>query len=93
MLFGFPNDFQPFSPQKLFTAVNSNTTDVFFFIPGTGTATTTSAFAVIIVDVVMDDFLYAEPLQVPVPATLALTVLGLALVGTLSRRGSRRRAG
>jgi PEP-CTERM motif len=50
-LFGFPNDFQTFSAQKLFTAVNSNTTDVSFFVPGTSTAATTSAFGVVFVDV------------------------------------------
>ncbi len=51
VLFGFPNDFQPFSAQKLFTAVNSNITDVRFFIPGTATAASTSAFGLIFVDV------------------------------------------
>lgn len=51
VLFGFPNDFQPFSAQKLFTAVNSNITDVRFFIPGTATAAGTSAFGLIFVDV------------------------------------------
>jgi hypothetical protein len=50
-LFGFPSDFQTFSPQKLFTAVNSNVTDVNFFVPGTSTAATTSAFGIIFVDV------------------------------------------
>jgi hypothetical protein len=50
-LFGFPNDFQTFSAQKLFTAVNSNITDVRFFIPGTSTVATTSAFGLIFVDV------------------------------------------
>ena len=35
-LFGFANDFQTFSPQRLFTAINSNVTDVSFFVPGTG---------------------------------------------------------
>lgn len=50
-LFGFPNDFQPFSAQKIFTAVNSNITDVNFFVPGTTTAATTSAFGVIFTDV------------------------------------------
>ena len=50
-LFGFPNDFQPFSPQKLFTAVNSNVTDVTFFVPGTTTVATTTAFGVVFVDV------------------------------------------
>ena len=51
ILFGFPNDFQTFSPQKLFTAVNSNTTDVDFFLPGTTTEATTTAFGLIFVDV------------------------------------------
>ncbi|WP_342117235.1 PEP-CTERM sorting domain-containing protein [Pseudoduganella sp. OTU4001] len=50
-LFGFPNDFQTFSPQRLFTAINSNITDVTFFDPGTATAATTSAFAAVFVDV------------------------------------------
>jgi hypothetical protein len=50
-LFGFPNDFQTFSPQKLFTAVNSNITDVVFLIPGTTIAATTTAFGLIFVDV------------------------------------------
>lgn len=50
-LFGFPNDFQAFSQQKIFTAVNSNITDVNFFVAGTSTAGTTSAFGVIFTDV------------------------------------------
>jgi hypothetical protein len=51
ILFGFPNDFQAFSPQKLFTAVNSDITDVNFFLPGTTTQATTTAFGVMFVDV------------------------------------------
>lgn len=50
-LFGFPGDLQAFSPQRLFTAVGSNITDVTFFVPGTGIAATTSAFGVVFVDV------------------------------------------
>jgi len=50
-VFGFPSDFQTFSAQKLFTAVNSNITDVNFFVPGTTTAATTSAFGLIFTDV------------------------------------------
>lgn len=50
-LFGFTNDFQTFSAQRLFTAVSSNITDVQFFVPGTSTETTTSAFGVIFTDV------------------------------------------
>jgi PEP-CTERM motif len=49
-LFGFTNDFQAFSAQRLFTAVNSNITDVTFFVPGTSIAATTTAFGVIFVD-------------------------------------------
>ncbi len=49
-LFGFSNDFQTFSAQRLFTAVNSNITDVTFFVPGTTTAATTNAFGAIFVD-------------------------------------------
>ena len=50
-LFGFPSDFQTFSPQKLFTAQNSNIVDVNFFVPGTNTPATTSAFGLVFVDV------------------------------------------
>ena len=51
VLFGFNSDFQTFSSQRLFTAVNSNITDVHFFIPGTANATTTSAFGLVFTDV------------------------------------------
>jgi len=51
VLFGFPSDFQTFSAQKLFTAVGSNITDVTFFLPGTATAATTSAFGLVFTDV------------------------------------------
>jgi hypothetical protein len=51
ILFGFPSDFQVFSAEKLFTAVNSPITDVSFFLPGTTTPATTSAFGLIFVDV------------------------------------------
>ena len=50
VLFGFPSDFQIFSAQRLFTAIGSPITDVHFFVPGTNTAATTSAFGLIFVD-------------------------------------------
>jgi hypothetical protein len=49
-LFGFANDFQTFSPQRLFTAIGSNITDVSFFVPGTSIGATTNAFGVVFVD-------------------------------------------
>ncbi|MGE3822035.1 MAG: PEP-CTERM sorting domain-containing protein [Isosphaeraceae bacterium] len=51
ILFGFPNDLQVFSPQRLFTAINSNITDVRFFVPGTSVIGSTTSFGVIFVDV------------------------------------------
>lgn len=50
-LFGFPNDLQVFSSQKLFSAVNSNIVDVRFYLPGTTTLATTTAFGLIFADV------------------------------------------
>jgi len=50
-LFGFAGDFQAFSAQKLFTAINSNVTDVNFFVAGTAQAATTTAFGLVFVDV------------------------------------------
>jgi len=161
--FGFPFDFDTFSAQRLFTAVGSNVTDVGFFVPGTNTAATTTAFGLVFTDVevagltrleffdaqgdlmfsgeaqvsgnaglsflgaavtggsiarvritaglntilasgqlgnpnddvvAMDDFLFAEPVaqQVPLPPTLALGLLGLALLGGARRRVERARA-
>lgn len=50
-LFGFSADFQVFSAQRLFTPINSNITEVRFFVPGTSIIATTSAFGLIFVDV------------------------------------------
>ena len=50
-LFGFPGDLQTFSASKLFAIVGSNVMDIQFFVPGTNTAASTSAFAAIFVDV------------------------------------------
>ncbi len=155
-LFGFPNDFQTFSAQKLFTAINSNILDVNFFVPGTNQSATTDAFGIVFVDVettgvarieffdqnqslifsrdalvagnqglsflgamanagerisrvritsglntivsngvlgnpiddvvVMDDFLYGEPVAVPEPASLVLMTSGLLVLGIFVRR-------
>jgi uncharacterized protein (TIGR03118 family) len=43
--------FQQFSPQRLFTALGSNITDVNFFVPGTTTPATVTSFGAIFTDV------------------------------------------
>jgi hypothetical protein len=45
------NDFQTFSPERLFTALDSNITDVLFFVPGTTTQAFTNGFGVVFTDV------------------------------------------
>lgn len=47
----YPGLFQTFSAQKLFTAVDSNITDVNFFIPGSTTAAGVAGFGVVFSDV------------------------------------------
>ena len=47
----YTTTFQQFSPQRLFTALGSNITDVTFFIPGTNTPTPVSGFGAIFTDV------------------------------------------
>ena len=59
-LFGFPGDFQAFSAQRLFTAIGSSITDINFFVPGTSSAATTSAFGLIFVDVEVADLTKLE---------------------------------
>jgi len=47
----YPTLFETFSAQRLFTALGSNTTDVTFFVPGSSTPATVSAFGVVFSDV------------------------------------------
>ena len=47
----YPDLFQTFSAQRLFTALGSNITDVDFFVPGSSTATGVSAFGAVFTDV------------------------------------------
>ena len=43
--------FRPFSAERLFTALGSNITDVNFFVPGSATAASVSAFGAVFTDV------------------------------------------
>ena len=93
-LFGFPNDFQSFSAQRLFTAVDSNITDVRFFVPGTPEATTTSAFAAIFVDVEVAgltriDFFDASDALIFTRDALAAGNQGFSFVGAVANAGER----
>src|SRR5215831_9109107 len=47
----YPDLFQVFSPQKLFTAIGSNIVDVNFFIPGSSTSALTRGFGSVFTDV------------------------------------------
>src|SRR5262245_14483982 len=47
----FPELFSTFSAQRLFTAIDSNITDVHFFVPGTNTAATVDGFGAVFTDV------------------------------------------
>jgi hypothetical protein len=47
----YTNTFAPFSAQRLFTALGSNILDINFFLPGTLTPATVSAFGAIFSDV------------------------------------------
>ena len=47
--------FKTFSPQKLFTPIGSNVTDVKFFVPGTTTPASVSGFGSVFADVSKDD--------------------------------------
>jgi hypothetical protein len=50
-----PRLFSTFSPERLFTALGSNITEVLFFIPGTNTPATVDGFGAVFTDVNNDD--------------------------------------
>jgi hypothetical protein len=94
VLFGFPNDFQAFSPQKLFTAINSPITDVNFFLPGTADRATTSAFGIVFVDVEVAnltqvDFFDAQDHLIFSRDALVGSNEGLTFLGAVADAGER----
>ncbi|HET7779945.1 MAG TPA: hypothetical protein VFL07_15460 [Rudaea sp.] len=48
---GLRNQFQTFSPQRLFTALDSSVTETLFFVPGTSTPATVTAFGSVFTNV------------------------------------------
>jgi hypothetical protein len=94
VLFGFPNDLQTFSPQRLFAALNSNIIDINFFLPGTSTAATTSAFGLIFVDVEVAnstrvDFFDANNSLLFTRSALVAGNQGLSFLGGVADAGER----
>jgi hypothetical protein len=51
----FPQLFSTFSPQRLFTALDSNITEALFFVPGTSTGATVDGFGAVFTDVNTDN--------------------------------------
>jgi hypothetical protein len=91
-LFGFGNDFQTFSAQKLFTAVDSNITDVSFFLPGTSAAATTNAFGLIFVDVEVAELTHLDFFDVNNNLIFSRNALvggnqGLSFLGAVANSG------
>ncbi len=51
----YTTEFAAFSPQRLFTPVGGNVTDVLFFVPGTSTPAVTTGFGAVFTDVDLAD--------------------------------------
>jgi hypothetical protein len=60
----FPQLFSTFSPERLFTALDSNITEILFFVPGSPTGATVDGFGAIFTDVNRDDSTKIEYLDV-----------------------------
>jgi len=93
-VFGFPNDLTAFSPQRLFTAVNSNITDVNFFLPGSGIPATVSAFGVVFTDVQTDgdtkiEFFDSSNTLIHFAGAATGPKKGLTFVGAVANAGER----
>ena len=84
----FPNIFSTFSPQRLFTALDSNITEALFFIPGTTQSATVRGFGVVFTDVNNDSSTTIEYFDVNGNLLLSRDVLpGPNVHGSLSFLG------
>jgi hypothetical protein len=59
-----PRIFRTFSPERLFTALDSNITEVLFFVPGTPTSATVDGFGAVFTDVNRDNITKIEHFDV-----------------------------
>lgn len=86
-----PNELVPFSAQKLFSPIGSNTTDVTFFVPGTAQPANVTAFGAVFADVDISNTSWMElysplgnriaKIQVPVAG---VSTQGLSFVGAVT---------
>jgi hypothetical protein len=84
----FSELFSTFSPQRLFAALNSKTTEVLFFVPGTHSPATVDGFGAIFTDVNSDDSTKIEYFDVDGVLLLSQNVLpGSINRGSLSFLG------
>jgi hypothetical protein len=85
---GFPNQFSTFSPERLFTALDSNIVEVLFFLPGTSISSTVDGFGVVFTDVDREGSTRIEYLDVNGSLLFSQDVLpGPTRLGSLSFLG------
>jgi hypothetical protein len=75
------NDFQTFSPERLFTALGSNVTDVLFFIPGSNTNAFVGGFGAVFTDVdfpTIGNSLGSFAVPASLPGSQSLSFLGVS---------------
>jgi hypothetical protein len=84
----FPQLFSTFSPERLFTALDSTITEVLFFVPGTPTAATVDGFGAVFTDINSGDSTRIEYFDVNGALLLSQEVLpGPTNRGSLSFLG------
>jgi hypothetical protein len=91
---GYSASFQTFSPQRLFTALNSTITDVNFFVPGSTTASFTSGFGAVFTDVDLANttgiqFFDTQNNSLGSPFFAPVANNGLSFVGVFFNAGER----
>lgn len=97
ILFGFPGDLQTFSAQRLFAPVGSGIMDIRFFVPGTSTAATTTAFGAVFADADYTELGDATTMEFFDPSNNlifsgivpATSNLGLSFLGGVANAGER----